>query len=252
MSHRRLNRSWSACLTTTPVPVSPLRRPVQLSPIGTPICSTASPRTSPPATGHRRAVSAANAEVLRSYWAIGREILNRQNAEGWGTKVIDRLSTDLKSRFPAARGYSPRNLKYMRAFAAAWPDRSIVQSSVAQLPWRHHLALLDKLDDTDLRLWYAAAAVEHGWSRDVLALQIESGFHRRSGKAVTNFATAIEDDRSDLAQQATRDPYPSLPWRQALVSACRGGRGLCAGVSARGPVGLGGARKVTRWEESMG
>ena len=158
-------------------------------------------------TGHRRAVSAANAEVLSSYWAIGREILNRQDTEGWGAKVIDRLSTDLKSRFPAAKGYSPRNLKYMRSFAAAWPDQAIVQRSAAQLPWRHHLALLDKLNDARLRLWYAAAAVEHGWSRDMLALQIESGFHQCSGKAVTNFATAIDDERSDLAQQATRDPY---------------------------------------------
>lgn len=158
-------------------------------------------------TGHRRAVSAANAEVLRSYWEIGREILDRQNAEGWGTRVIDRLSSDLKTRFPAAKGYSPRNLKYMRAFAAAWPDLSIVQRSAAQLPWRHHVALLDKLKDADLRIWYAGAAVEHGWSRDVLALQIETGFHQRSGRAVTNFATAIEDERSDLAQQATRDPY---------------------------------------------
>jgi predicted nuclease of restriction endonuclease-like (RecB) superfamily len=158
-------------------------------------------------TGHRRAVTAANTEALKSYWSIGQEILSRQNAEGWGTRVVDRLSADLKSRFPAAKGYSPRNLKYMRAFAAAWPDLSIVQRTAAQLPWRHHVALLDKLKDTPLRLWYAAAAVEHGWSRDVLALQIETGFHQRAGKAVTNFATAIEDERSDLAQQATRDPY---------------------------------------------
>jgi predicted nuclease of restriction endonuclease-like (RecB) superfamily len=158
-------------------------------------------------TGHRRAVTAANTEVLKSYWSIGREILDRQSAEGWGAKVIDRLSTDLKSRFPAAKGYSPRNLKYMRSFAATWPEDVIVQAPLAQLPWYHHLALLQKLDDNALRSWYAAAAVEHGWSRDVLALQIESGFHLRSGKAVTNFATAIEDERSDLAQQATRDPY---------------------------------------------
>ena len=158
-------------------------------------------------TGHRRAVSAANTELLGSYWSIGQEILSRQNQDGWGSRVIDRLSTDLKSRFPAAKGYSPRNLKYMRAFASAWPERAIVQAPLAQLPWYHHLALLQKLDDSDLRLWYARAAVDHGWSRDVLALQIEGQFHERAGKAVTNFATAILDERSDLAQQATRDPY---------------------------------------------
>jgi predicted nuclease of restriction endonuclease-like (RecB) superfamily len=158
-------------------------------------------------TGHRRAISAANSELLTSYWSIGREILNRQQAEGWGTRVIDRLSADLKSRFPAAKGYSPRNLKYMRAFAAAWPNQAIVQRSVAQLPWRHHVALLEKLDNAELRLWYAGAALERGWSRDVLALQIEGRFHERAGRAVTNFAAVMPDERSDLAQQATRDPY---------------------------------------------
>jgi predicted nuclease of restriction endonuclease-like (RecB) superfamily len=95
----------------------------------------------------------------------------------------------------------------MRAFATAWPDRTIVQRSIAQLPWRHHIALLEKLDDADLRLWYAAAALERGWSRDVLAHQIAGRFHERAARAVTNFASALQDERSDLAQQATRDPY---------------------------------------------
>ncbi|MET7278761.1 PDDEXK nuclease domain-containing protein [Kribbella sp. NPDC005582] len=158
-------------------------------------------------TGHRRAVTAANQETLRSYWSIGHEILKRQSEEGWGARVIDRLSTDLKSRFPGAKGYSPRNLKYMRAFAAGWPDLSIVQRSVAQLPWRHHMALLDKLSTPELRRWYAAAAAEHGWSRDVLALHIDARFHERAGKAITNFATTMPPGDSDLAQQATRDPY---------------------------------------------
>jgi predicted nuclease of restriction endonuclease-like (RecB) superfamily len=158
-------------------------------------------------TGHRRAITAANGQLLRGYWGVGKEILDRQDDEGSGSGVIDRLSTDLKSRFPTAKGYSPRNLRYMRTFAAAWPDHAILQAPLAELPWYHHLALLQKLDNPQLRLWYAAAAVEHGWSRDVLAVQIESGFHHRSGKAVTNFATAIQDERSDLAQQATRDPY---------------------------------------------
>ncbi|TDO33896.1 uncharacterized protein DUF1016 [Kribbella sp. VKM Ac-2527] len=82
------------------------------------------------ATGHRRAVTAANKERLGSYWSIGKEILDRQQAEGWGSRVIYRLSTDLKSRFSGAKGYSPRNLKYMRTFAAAWPDPSFVQQAV--------------------------------------------------------------------------------------------------------------------------
>lgn len=158
-------------------------------------------------TGHRRAVRAANTELLASYWRIGKEILDRQQAEGWGAKVIDRLSADLKRQLPDARGFSPRNLKYMRAFAAAWPDREIVQRSAAQLPWRHHQVLLDKLDNAELREWYAAAASDAGWSRDVLVLQIEGRLHERSGKAVSNFGATLPKEDSDLAQQATRDPY---------------------------------------------
>jgi len=157
--------------------------------------------------GHRRAVAAANTELLAAYWAIGRAILARQHEEGYGTKVIDRLSADLRERFPDAHGYSPRNLKYMRAFAAAWPDWEVVQRSAAQLPWRHNQQLLDKLNSPDLRLWYAAAALDQGWSRDVLALHIERRFHERAGKAISNFRQTLPEPDSDLAQQATRDPY---------------------------------------------
>jgi predicted nuclease of restriction endonuclease-like (RecB) superfamily len=95
----------------------------------------------------------------------------------------------------------------MRAFAAAWPAKAIVQAPLAQLPWYHHLALLDKLDRVADRLWYAAKAVEHGWSRNVLALQIESGLHKRQGKAVSNFKTRLPPLQSDLAQAITKDPY---------------------------------------------
>jgi len=157
--------------------------------------------------GRRRAVTAANTELVLTYWAVGREILARQDAEGWGTRVIDRLSTDLRERFPDARGFSARNLKYMRAFAAAWPDPEIVQRTVAQLPWRHNIALLDKLNTADLREWYAQTAIEQGWSRDILVHHIEGCFHERAGKAITNFARTLPPADSDLAQQATRDPY---------------------------------------------
>lgn len=116
-------------------------------------------------TGHRRAVAAANTELLAAYWAIGRAILARQHEEGYGTKVIDRLSADLRERFPDARGHSPRNLKYMRAFAAAWPDWEVVQGSLARLPWYHQIALIEKLDRPELRLRYAAAALDEGWSQ---------------------------------------------------------------------------------------
>jgi len=158
-------------------------------------------------TGRQRAITAANQELVATYWAVGSEILARQDAEGWGARVIDRLSADLRKRFPRTSGFSPRNLKYMRAFAAAWPDAEIVQRSVAQLPWRHNIALLDKLDDPDLRLWYTQASVEQAWSRNMLVHHIEGQFHQRAGKAVTNFARTLPPPESDLAQQSTRDPY---------------------------------------------
>ncbi len=148
---------------------------------------------------HRRAVAAANTELLAAYWAIGRAILERQYGECYGTKVIDRLSADLRERFPDARGYSPRNWKYMRAFAAAWPDGEVVQRGVAQLPWRHQIALIGKLDDPELRLWYAAAALDQGWSRDILALQIERRLHERSGKAISNFRHTLPEPDPDVA-----------------------------------------------------
>ncbi|BCI82034.1 hypothetical protein MTY66_36590 [Mycolicibacterium sp. TY66] len=157
--------------------------------------------------GRQRAVAAANQQLVATYWAVGKEILARQDAEGWGTRVIDRLSADLRERFPDAKGFSPRNLKYMRAFAAAWPGGPIVQAGLAQLPWYHHIALLDKLESSDLRLWYAQAALEEGWSRNVLVHHIDGRLHERAGQAITNFARTLPPTDSDLAQQATRDPY---------------------------------------------
>jgi hypothetical protein len=87
-----------------------------------------------------RVVMAANAAMVLLYWDIGRLILERQARAGWGAKVIDRLSADLRAAYPDMKGLSPRNLKYMRSFAAAWPDREIVQEPLARFPWYHHIA----------------------------------------------------------------------------------------------------------------
>jgi len=96
--------------------------------------------------------------MIRLYWELGRTILGRQSREGWGTRVIDRLSHDLREEFPDMASLSPRNLKYMRAFAAAWPDAELVQRVVAQIPWRQNIALLEHLDEPDQRIWYAQQA----------------------------------------------------------------------------------------------
>lgn len=158
-------------------------------------------------TGRSKAVIAANQELLVSYLEIGRAILERQSLEGWGAKVIDRLSVDLRGQFPDATGFSPRNLKYMRAFAAAWEGEAIVQQPVAQLPWGHNVVLLEKLNDRETRLWYAAAAVEFGWSRNVLVHHIDTKRMERTGKAVNNFKTTLPPADSDLVGQQFHDPY---------------------------------------------
>ena len=154
-----------------------------------------------------RAAVAVNQELVLLYWGIGKEIRARQSAEGWGSKVIDQLATDLRLSFPEMKGLSPRNLKYMRALAEAWPDEAIVQAPLAQLTWFHNLTLLEKLKTKGERLWYAQAAIENGWSRNMLVLQIESGLCRRQGKAVTNFQRTLPAPQSDLAPQFLKDPY---------------------------------------------
>jgi predicted nuclease of restriction endonuclease-like (RecB) superfamily len=154
-----------------------------------------------------RAALSVNCELVLLYWSIGRDILTRQKEQGWGAKVIDRLAADLRKAFPEMNGFSPRNLKYMRAFAEAWPDEAIVQATLAQITWYHNVALVEKASATEERLWYARQTVENGWSRNVLVHQIESGLYRRQGKALTNFTRTLPAPQSELAQQVVKDPY---------------------------------------------
>jgi len=154
-----------------------------------------------------RAALAVNRELTLLYWSIGQDILGRQRTEGWGTKVIERLAKDLGAEFPGVEGFSSRNLKYMRAFAEAWPEKEFVQQAVAQLPWGHQTRLLDRIKDRPIREWYLKAAVEHGWSQNVLVHQISSRLHERQGKAITNFSEALPPEGSDLAEQLLKDPY---------------------------------------------
>jgi predicted nuclease of restriction endonuclease-like (RecB) superfamily len=154
-----------------------------------------------------RTVMAANSAMVVLYWDIGAIILERQSVEGWGAKIIDRLSADLRSAFPDMTGLSPRNLKYMRAFAAAWPKREIVQAALAQITWYHNIALIERLADVETRLWYARQVAEHGWSRDVLALQIDNHAHERQGRALNNFENTLPPLDSDMAGQVFKDPY---------------------------------------------
>jgi len=158
-------------------------------------------------TAQVRAAVSVNRELVLLYWGIGKEILCRQREEGWGAGVIQRLAQDLRTAFPDMKGLSRTNLLYMRAFAEAWPEESIVQQVVGQIPWGHNIRLLDAVKTMKERLWYARAAIENGWSRNVLVMQIESGLYARQGKAITNFQATLPAPQSDLAQQIIKDPY---------------------------------------------
>jgi len=154
-----------------------------------------------------RAGLAVNRELVLLYWRIGRDILERQERSGWGAKVIERLAADLHREFPEMKGFSRTNLLYMRAFAEAWPEEQFVQQVVGQIPWGHNVRILDAVKDPGEREWYARAAIQYGWSRNVLVLQIESGLYRRQGKALTNFTQTLPEPQSDLARQVLKDPY---------------------------------------------
>ena len=153
------------------------------------------------------AAVAVNQEMILLYWYIGREILLRQKQQGWGSKVIRRLSQDLKREFPDMKGFSPTNLKYMRSFAEVWPEFGIGQQVLTNLPWGQNTVLLSKLDDAEERLWYAHKAVEHGWSRSALTRHIESGLYTRQLGGANNFSLTLPKAQSDLARQLIKDPY---------------------------------------------
>lgn len=154
-----------------------------------------------------RATLSVNQELICLYWSIGQDIVARQAAQGWGSKVVPQLAHDLRKAFPDMRGFSQRNLQFMKQFAELWPDEAIVKQLVSQLPWGHNIRLMQKVSEPDQRLWYLRKAVEHGWSRDMLVSWIDSDLHARQGAAVTNFERTLPRLQSDLARQSLKDPY---------------------------------------------
>ncbi|QHE86852.1 PDDEXK nuclease domain-containing protein [Hydrogenophaga sp. BPS33] len=159
------------------------------------------------AQARHRASLAVNAELVLLYGRIGHEILQRQQAQGWGAKVIDRLARDLKDSFPDMRGWSSSNLKYMRFFAEHCPDGQFGQQPADQLPWFHIVTLLTQLSSATEREWYAVQTVQHGWSRATLAQHIKNRLHQRQGGAVTNFQARLPGPDSALAHDTLKDPY---------------------------------------------
>ena len=133
-----------------------------------------------------RASLSVNRKLVLLYWPIGRKILSRQDRESGGAKVIDRIAADQKPSFPDMRGFSPRNLKYMRAFAEAWAEEEFVQAVLAQITRYHNIAHIEKLQAAEIRRWYARATVRHGWSRNILVRQIELALDERQGRPLTS------------------------------------------------------------------
>ena len=154
-----------------------------------------------------KATKAVNKELLVLYHHIGSEILTRQKQNEWGSKIIDRLSADLLKAFPEMKGFSIRNLKYMRRFAQEYENSKFVQEVLAQLTWYHHITLLEKIPDQEIRIFYIENAIKYGWSRNVMVMQIETELHKRQSKAISNFNQKLELSQSDLANQTLKDPY---------------------------------------------
>jgi predicted nuclease of restriction endonuclease-like (RecB) superfamily len=159
------------------------------------------------ASARIRAHLSVNKEMISLYWRIGNQILERQDKEGWGTKVIENISHDLRKEFPEMKGLSSRNLVYMQTFAKAYPDFEITQEVLAQITWYHNVTLLDKIKDRNERLWYIRKTIENGWSRNVMVAQIQTNLYARDGKSLNNFKSTLPAPQSDLAQSIIKDPY---------------------------------------------
>jgi predicted nuclease of restriction endonuclease-like (RecB) superfamily len=162
----------------------------------------------------QRAVLSVNSELVQLYGRIGRDIVQRQSAQGWGAKVIDRLAHDLKDAFPDMRGWSSSNLKYMRFFAQHCPDGQFGQQAADQLPWFHIVTLLTQLDGPAEREWYAAQTIQKSWSRSTLELNIKNRLHLRQGAALTNFASRLPSGFRFCKRNARSHLAVRLAWPQ--------------------------------------
>jgi predicted nuclease of restriction endonuclease-like (RecB) superfamily len=160
------------------------------------------------AIARQKAGLALNDAVIKLYWQIGGEIIEKEKNAGWGSGFIDRLSRDLSVEFPDMKGFSRRNLYAIRQWYMFYsPSFSIVPQPVAQIPWGHNRLIISKIKDANIAIWYASATIENGWSRDILEMKIEKDEYMRAGKSLTNFSKALPASHSDLAQATIKDPY---------------------------------------------
>lgn len=156
----------------------------------------------------QQAIKAVNYELVLLYWDIGNSIILNQKQQGWGAKIVENLSSELKKSFPNMSGFSSRNLKYMRQFADTYQDKTFVQEVLAQLSWYNNLTIMQKIKDESIRNWYIYKNIENGWSQSVLIHQIESNLYERTNnKKLTNFDNTLETSHSEMVQEVLKDPY---------------------------------------------
>lgn len=182
-----------------------------------------------------KAALAVNTELIKLYWELGKQIVEKQENAKWGTKFIEQLSKDLKAEFPDIGGFSKRNIEIIRQWYLFYADNSLIakhlvsqlvnypqsveeieksQQLIAELenllfsiPWGHHILILQKNKNINDAFFYVQQTIENNWSRAVLEYQIETSLHTRHGNAITNFKTTLPKPDSDLAIQLLKDPY---------------------------------------------
>ena len=152
---------------------------------------------------------AANKELIKLYWTIGKMVTERQTEGHWGSKVIEKLAQDIQNSFPGIAGFSRANIFRMTAFYASYEivaqaARQFDTLPIFNIPWFHNVVLMQKIKNPEKCLWYAEKAIENGWSRTVLEMNIESDLYKRTGKAITNFKHTLPNPHSDIAQQALK------------------------------------------------
>ena len=147
----------------------------------------------------------ANTNLVNLYYRIGKTL--EENSK-WGNKFIDNVAFELKNTFPTLKGFSIRNLKYMKAFYNEYKDDVEFVQLVAQLPWKHNITLMQKVKDKNIRKWYMEKCLEEGWSNDILVYQIDTDLYKRQIENAkhNNFKVTLKEN-SDLANNIMKEPY---------------------------------------------
>lgn len=164
-----------------------------------------------------KAAVSVNREMLLFYWRLGKDLSDLHAESRWGSGFFETLSRDLKREIPDARGFSPRNLRYMKRFYELFSEDGAecgggvflpqVAAEIFSVPWGHIRTIIDKCrGNREKAEFYIHKTVENGWSRAVLLNYLDSGLYERQGKAVNNFSSALSAPQGDLAREITRDP----------------------------------------------